>query len=150
MGLRAFFLLLSTVFFSASIMGCGGGGTASKPDSADDAERVVAVRADIDVVLERMEPYGDGGQLLAMLVQEGYGLKQWSIDGGVLSAVYSISTNQVVSLTFHFSDWRQPRGERKSFDFEVTSFNPESGEMVLALDTIPFDPDAHLRGSETE
>ncbi|MEM9417700.1 MAG: hypothetical protein AAGA25_01430 [Planctomycetota bacterium] len=129
-------MLLTGTFCSAALAGCGSRAVVVEPDAADDAGRVVAVGAAIDEVLVWMEPYGDGRPLLAGGFRNpDLAVKQWSVDQGVLSASYSISTDEIVGLTFHCSDWRQPRGERMYFDFEVVRFDPEAGELLIRTDT---------------
>ena len=57
-------------------------------------------------------------------------LEFWSLDQGVLIVRYSRASNQIVSLSFHLSDER-PKATRKTFDFEVASFDTTSGLLTI-------------------
>ena len=61
---------------------------------------------------------------------ESNALKFWQIDEGTLIAVYSKKERKITQLSFRLSDERA-RSVRKEFTFSVTSFDPDTGVMIL-------------------
>ncbi len=87
--------------------------------------------SDIDAVNRAMEKAGYSKTGLQMgTLDPSYRLAFWSVDEGVLVVVYSNESKRVTNVSFCLSDER-PRGTRKTFDLNVTSFDTDSGAMVV-------------------
>jgi len=99
--------------------------------SASASAAVITKEMTISEAYKAMKAAGwieTGLDMLAPLVNES--LQSWSVDQGVLILRYSTTSNQIVSLSFHVSDER-PKATRKTFDFEVTSFDTTSGLLTI-------------------
>ncbi|XAL98819.1 hypothetical protein OT109_14665 [Phycisphaeraceae bacterium D3-23] len=121
------------------IVGCVLFATGCASSQGDELEAqhasAISVGTDIDIALERMRGYSDGGPLLAMGSRNrDIRLKQWPVDEGVMIAGYSVTTNKITSLAYFLFDER-PKAERMHFDFEVISFDPSSRRLVLTTKT---------------
>lgn len=92
--------------------------------------------SDIDTVNRAMEEAGYSTTALQMGTSDpSHRLAFWSVDEGVLVVGYSNESKRVTSVSFYLSDER-PRGTRKTFDLNVTSFDSDSGAMVVQT-TLP-------------
>jgi len=60
-------------------------------------------------------------------------LQFWGIDEGVLIARYSTASQRIVGLSFFLCDER-PKAIRKTFDFEVASFDTTSKALMLKIE----------------
>lgn len=54
----------------------------------------------------------------------------WTIDRGTLIITYSVKSMKIIDLNYHLCDER-PKAIRKNFEFDVKSFNTDSGELVI-------------------
>ncbi len=57
-------------------------------------------------------------------------LQFWRVDQGVLIMVYSTNSTAIIDIEFFLSDER-PKAFRKTFDFDVTSFDSHTGLMTI-------------------
>jgi hypothetical protein len=89
--------------------------------------------SDFDAVNRAMTEAGYSKTGLEMSTSPSHRLEFWSVDKGVLIVVYSNESKRVTSVSFFLSDER-PKAIRKDFDLKVTSFDTESGAMVVQTD----------------
>ena len=54
----------------------------------------------------------------------------WSVDEGILIVLYSLESKRVLSVSYWLRDER-PKATSKTFQMRVTSFDTESGAMVV-------------------
>jgi|ERR1022692_163999 hypothetical protein len=72
-------------------------------------------------------------------------LQFWHVDQGVLIFTYSSVSKRIVGLSYILSDER-PRATRKTFSFDVTSFDTTTGLMTIR--TTKGEPDGAANGSQ--
>jgi hypothetical protein len=53
----------------------------------------------------------------------------WSVDGGVLTVTYSLTTKKIVRISYSLSDWQSKASTE--FTLSVKSFDLGSGSMVI-------------------
>jgi len=127
------------------LAGCGKTGESvdrGKQNEKDaDATRpgVVSVGQNIDIALKLMAPMGDGSPMLEMATGDpDLEMKMWAVGKGVLIAIHSRKDRSIRSLSFYMSDER-PKALRKTFEYEVLQYFPETKEMRIV---VPHRPDA--------
>ena len=91
----------------------------------------VKIGSGVDKAIADMKAKGYEETGLAMgASEESNDLKFWSIDDGVLIAVYSKNNNKILSMSYWFADERGKK-DRKEFSLSVLAFDPETGVMTL-------------------
>ena len=86
--------------------------------------------ADANVAMQKAGYEDNGG--LAMVAAKGQELQFWNVGEGTLIANYSKASQKIIALSYWFSDGRA-KADRKTFDFHVTSFDPETGTMTIRI-----------------
>jgi len=86
----------------------------------------------IDELTRVMEDakYGDGSFLLAWAFPPGKRARMWAVGQGSVIATYTEADKIITHMTFYHSDER-PKLLRKTFMYEITSFDPDTGKMVI-------------------
>jgi hypothetical protein len=69
---------------------------------------------------------------LDMMARPGSGvdLRFWGVGEGVLIVSYSMASQKISGVTFWFADGR-PKATRQTFEFDVASFDAETGVMTI-------------------
>lgn len=63
--------------------------------------------------------------------QTGHDLKFWAVGDGVLILRYSKTSTGLLGMTYSLCDER-PKALRRTFDFNVSSFDPSTGTMCMS------------------
>ena len=106
---------------------------ATRLSSADvGSDKLVVVGQNIDETSLLMKLFGDGGYLLDMMPTNGSGLKMWQVSDGIVIAVYSEESRNIINLSYFLADER-PKSTRKTFSIPVKSFSPITREMLAVL-----------------
>ena len=124
---------LIVLFIVIMVSGCQNARPSSSVEINSKDTLSIRVGQKIDDASAIMAPLGDGSPLLSMETDDpDYSIKMWPTNDGVIIAVYSNSRSTITSLDFHLSDER-PKGTRKTFEFEISSFEPSTGIMTLIV-----------------
>jgi hypothetical protein len=105
--------------------------TTSAPASAPGSAQLLTNGLPIATARQAMEAAGYRQTGLDMLPSKPNDqLQYWAVGQGVLIIGYSKASEAITGLAFSLSDER-PKAFRKTFDFEVTSFDTATGLMVI-------------------
>ena len=95
-----------------------------------------------------MQVFGYVETSLAIAPPNGEVLHFWKVDQGVLIIRTSKTDDKVAGLTFWFADERA-KALRQTFEFNVASFDPKTGEMTIRTKEIST-PNGSRRPAENE
>jgi len=96
------------------------------------AAEVITNGLPITDVIKTMKKSGYTETGLAMMARpgSGLGLRSWGVGEGVLIVNYSTASQKISGMTFWLADDR-PKATRQTFEFDVASFDTQSGVMTI-------------------
>jgi hypothetical protein len=97
-------------------------------------EMIIKTGQNIDDVTKIMtsEGYKEAGLEMETLAKDHVALKMWSVGEGSLIFEYSTNNKKIKNISYYFCDER-PKLTRKTFEFTITEFDPNSKEMKIKL-----------------